>query len=422
MGKGEDTAKVSVVMPAYNHAKWVGQAIRSVLQQSFRDLELMVIDDASSDTTWEVVQKLFADTRDARLLPARHDQNQGAPATLNEGLQRARGEYLAILNSDDIWEPNRLARLVDYFERHPADFVGTDMVVLDANSIPKESSEPHWVTWFEELKRDYAGHGDIFATLLRGNFLISTSNFFFRRSVYQGVGGFSELRYVHDYDYALRVLASGFKLEFLPEKLLGYRLHGSNTIRDHPLAANDEDMRLLLAWLPKLHGMLDVRRQESLAAHLEDVYRYSREGWMTKIHEELQEKERVLFELIDDRDRWIAERDQWITDRDHVIQALQQKNADLESWVADRDRWIADREHWIAERDGVIEQQARMLAERDGWVADRDRWIGERDLWLQERDALIDQLRQQQQALLTSRSYRLGKALLSPAHWWRRYQ
>ena len=135
----------------------------------------------------------------------RHDPNQGAPATINEGLQLAQGDYLAILNSDDVWDAERLERLVTLAETDHVDFISTDVALLDADSHPKEAAEPHWVAWFEALKQDYTSRDDSWATLLRGNFLITTSNFFFHRRVYAQVGEFAELRYVHDYEYALRV-------------------------------------------------------------------------------------------------------------------------------------------------------------------------------------------------------------------------
>lgn len=400
--------KISVILPVYNHARWVEQAIISVLTQTLPPFELIIIDDASSDASWECIQAVCANIHDIQLTCLRHESNQGAPATLNQGLQLAQGDYLAILNSDDVWESTRLERLASLAVAQQAAFVCTDVRLLDAQGQPQAASEPHWLAWFNGLKHDLASHGDGWATLLRGNFLITTSNFFMQRQVYAQVGEFADLRYVHDYDYALRVMLAGFKLHFLADEyLLGYRLHDSNTIREKPLAAIAENMRLLLNWLPALADVLNERRLQGLQVQLQDLYRYTGEEWLTLVHQRLVAKEQELLPLITDRDRWIAE-------RDALISQQAQQILERDHWVADRDRWIAERDRWIAERDALITQQAACIAERDAWVADRDHWIAQRDAWIAERDTLIRQLYQQQQAIYNSRAFRLGETLLAP--------
>lgn len=400
--------KVSVIMPAFNHASWVREALVSVLNQSYRDFELIVIDDASTDTTWAEIQSVREQYPDKSFYTIRHPRNLGAPATLNEGLQQAQGEYIAIINSDDIWAHDRLQRLLTVAESTGTDFIGTDVALLDADSRAAEVAEPHWVAWFEGLKQDYAAHADLLATLLRGNCLITTSNFFFHRRVYERIGEFADLRYVHDYDYALRVPDAGFQMRFLSgEKLLGYRLHGSNTIREKPLAAIEENMRVLLGWLPCLYESLDEQRLQGLQIQLQDLYRYTREEWLTQVHRQVVAKEQELLPLIRDREQWIAERDSWIGERDEVITSLQQQ-------LAEHQRWVTERDAWVAERDQLISCLQADLAEHRQWIADREHWIAERDNWIAERDSLIRLLQQQQNELRNSRAFRLGEHLLSP--------
>lgn len=400
--------KISVILPVYNHARWVEQAITSVLAQTLPAFELIIIDDASSDASWERIQAVCAKVHNIKLTCLRHEVNQGAPATLNQGLQLAQGDYLAILNSDDVWDSARLERLASVAVAQQAAFLCTDVSLLDAEGQPQGASEPHWLAWFNGLKHDLASHGDFWATLLRGNFLITTSNFFMQRQVYAQVGEFAELRYVHDYDYALRVMLAGFKLHFLADEyLLAYRLHDSNTIREKPLAAIAENMRLLLNWLPALANVLNERRLQGLQTQLQDLYRYTGEEWLTVVHQRLVAKEHELLPLISDRDHWIAE-------RDAIISQQAQQIADRNRWISERDRWIADRDGWIAERDALITQQAADIAARDVWIAERDHWITQRDVWITERDTLIRQLQQQQQAVYNSRAFRLGEAVLAP--------
>ena len=97
---------ISVVIPAYNHERYIGAAIESVLEQSCPDLELIVVDDGSTDRTGEVIQG-YTDSR----LHYYHQENQDAYTTINRGISLARGRYIAILNSDDIYTPERLETL-----------------------------------------------------------------------------------------------------------------------------------------------------------------------------------------------------------------------------------------------------------------------------------------------------------------------
>ncbi|MGB0845699.1 MAG: glycosyltransferase family 2 protein [Thiolinea sp.] len=410
--------KVSIIIPAYNHAPWITQALESVANQTFQDWELIIIDDASTDQTWEVVQQyLNADggLASSRCTTLQHSQNQGAPATLNEGLSMAQGEYIAVLNSDDVWSENRLSILYNHTQQTGCDFVATAVRLWDKDSRLKNASEPHWLEWYSKLKRDWDKNSDFLHTLLLGNFLITTSNFFFRRTFYERLGGFAELRYVHDYEYALRLWQGGARMACLwDESLLNYRLHGDNTIREQPLAAIQENMTMLLNQLPALCRHFNASRLHALRWQLGEIFRYHGEEWQTEVHLSLVAKEKEFFGLIEDRDQWVAERDKVIAEQNQDIR--------------ERDQWVAERDDWIVERDGLIQhlqqdigQQQCWIQERESWLSDRDemiskrdQWVAERDGWIAERDELISQLQQDQDRLLNSRAFRLGELILNP--------
>lgn len=117
-----NTVKVTVLMTLYNKARYVGEAVESVLAQTFTDFELLVVDDASPDDGVEIVQR-FADPR-IRLL--RNPVNLGRAGAANRGYEGARGEYIAVLDADDIMLPERLARQVAFMDAHPeVDVSGT---------------------------------------------------------------------------------------------------------------------------------------------------------------------------------------------------------------------------------------------------------------------------------------------------------
>lgn len=378
---------VSVVMPAYNHRPFVGAAVQSVLAQTHTNLELIVVDDASTDGTGDVLQAID----DPRLRLFSHTANQGAHATLNEALGYARGDFIAIINSDDIFDPRRIEACLLRLREEGADLVGSDIALMDADG--SQIVQHWWLDAYDALKAAWRNTGDWVAALLEGNVFMTTSNFFFSRALNEELGGFRDYRYVHDYEWLLRALARGKKLAWVDAPLLRYRLHESNTIAERPLAANLECAAMIREMLPDLLGETDLSRQRlaRLASQWARLDRYVGEIHATIRHEALVAKEAELFKLIADRDRWIAERDGWIAERDR--------------WVADRDCRIAERDQWIAERD-------QWIAERDGWIAERDQRIGD---YQREVATCHEAYRRLQE----SASFRIGRAVTAPARWLR---
>ena len=116
--------KVSVILPSYNRASWLQIAIKSILDQTFTDLELIVIDDASTDNSAEVIRSF----NDPRINPVFKKQNEGYPTALQEAIQMATGEFIARMDSDDISRPERIAKQVKYLNEH------TDVVVVGAHA------------------------------------------------------------------------------------------------------------------------------------------------------------------------------------------------------------------------------------------------------------------------------------------------
>jgi glycosyltransferase involved in cell wall biosynthesis len=217
--------KISVIMPAYNHEKFVGEAVASVLGQSLADLELIVVDDGSQDDTGAVVAS-FDDPRLSYL----RQENAGAHAAINRGLSLARGSYLTIINSDDLYAAGRLETLFNHAHTTGLGFLFSEVEFIDAGSRRIESGDPRKAP-YERLMSAYEEKGDLLGTALLGNVAVTTSNFFFSRSVYEQLGSFVDYRYAHDYDYLLRALKScRGEVAMLPERLLHYRLHGKNTV------------------------------------------------------------------------------------------------------------------------------------------------------------------------------------------------
>ncbi len=111
------TPEISVLMPAYNAEKYLGVALQSILDQTFTAFELIVIDDGSSDRTWEIIQQYAG--RDERIVALKNEKNLKISATLNKGLALARGKYLARMDADDWSYSDRLKKQYDFMESHP---------------------------------------------------------------------------------------------------------------------------------------------------------------------------------------------------------------------------------------------------------------------------------------------------------------
>ncbi len=257
---------VSVVMPAYNHERFVGPAIESVLVQTAGDLELIAIDDGSRDRTWEVIQGY----QDPRLV-RRRQENQDAFNTLNRGLALARGRFVAILNSDDLFEPNRLERLLAEQRASGAACLFSDVQPIDAGGQPLTDPNHPWHRWHARNRTYYFQCGSLYQAFLKGNFMVTTSNLFLTAEAVRRVGEFAALRFLHDYDYIFRVLlAWPGNVRYLDgEKLLRYRLHGANTLGQGAILAREQDQQVirkyLLAALPAESQALAQAGLERLA-------------------------------------------------------------------------------------------------------------------------------------------------------------
>ncbi len=252
---------ISVIIPAYNHEQFVGAAIASVLNQTHDGLELIIVDDGSTDGTPDVIAG-FHDTR----IRAVRQSNQDAYNALNRGLAMARGEMTAILNSDDVFPAERLAVLSERRGRSGAACLFTNVRPVDARGQPLPADHP-WRAWHERNRRFYFECGDLYTAFLKGNLMVGTSNLFLNTELARAVGDFAPLHYLHDYDYIFRVMqAAPGRVRYLHDReLLDYRLHGANTISRGAVTAREQDqaliMRSMLAGLPA-----DVRPRAAAGA------------------------------------------------------------------------------------------------------------------------------------------------------------
>lgn len=241
--------KVSVIMPSYNHAAFISAAVNSVIAQSISNWELIIVDDGSTDESLSILSK-FADPR-IKLIT---QPNQGAHAAFNRGLAQASGQYLALLNSDDCYHPQRLEKLIQVLEADP----GIGLAASYIEVIDEEGKTLGIKHGYHDLEpwllakpeKSFRAGEDLHAALLTENYLATTSNYVFARRWYEQIGGFRNLRYVHDWDFALR-MAQFARLELITEPLLQYRVHHRNTIRENRAAMIFEICWILAIHLPQ---------------------------------------------------------------------------------------------------------------------------------------------------------------------------
>ena len=238
--------KVSVIIPAYNHERFIGAAIESVLRQSHDNLELIIIDDGSTDNTAAVI-KAVDDPR----LTYLYQENQDAYNTINRGLSLAGGEYVAILNSDDVYTTDRLEKLLAAREKTGAHCLITDVIPIDDDGQVFTDPDFGWNIWHHKNRGFYFSCGDLYTAFLKGNFMVTTSNFFLTREAVARVGSFSSLRYLHDYDYIFRVmLAFPKQVAYLhDQRLLYYRIHSGNTLSEAAVIGREQDKEVIRKYM-----------------------------------------------------------------------------------------------------------------------------------------------------------------------------
>lgn len=202
---------VSVIIPSFNSGEYVIEAIEGVLGQTYGNIEIIIIDDGSTDDTKKKLRK-YIDNQSIRYL---YQDNKGVSVARNTGISNSKGTIIALCDADDIWLPQKLSLQVSLFNTPDVGLVYGDIKCFgDITDINMEHSD--------ELQR-----GDIFNELMMGNFICASSTLI-RKDVLNEIGGFDvDLEYVEDLDLWLRI-TSKYKVDFTTKCVVKYRLHGNN--------------------------------------------------------------------------------------------------------------------------------------------------------------------------------------------------
>lgn len=211
---------VSVIIPVYNREDVIRESMRSVLEQTFADLELIVVDDGSSDDSVEKAREI----KDERVRVIACEKNRGACAARNRGIEEAEGELIAFQDSDDIWRRDKLKRSIDAMEETQADLVFCARELRDlTGGIEKTEKIPYY---------NLNEYPDKLERVLVSN-CASTQTMLARREVFQKIRFDEDLPRFQDWDLMLQILKAGYKVHYLDEVLVDCSVLG-NSITGNP--------------------------------------------------------------------------------------------------------------------------------------------------------------------------------------------
>src|SRR5690606_19485343 len=197
---------VSVIIPSYNRIKYIEDAIASIEKQSYRDYEIIVVDDGSTDGSFELLEE-FSKAGKISLYSHANHENRGQSASINLGIMHASGSFVAILDSDDYFAPDKLAQQVSFLEKNPI----FGMVYGQGHAVDADGR-----FLFKVPDDNHAETSDP-NILLLDCYMALPGGSLIRRSVFEKVGMFEEsFRAGQDHDMALRIMEE-FKVAFLPE-------------------------------------------------------------------------------------------------------------------------------------------------------------------------------------------------------------
>ncbi|QNL47741.1 glycosyltransferase [Olivibacter sp. SDN3] len=243
---------VSVIIPCYNHEKYIAQCIQSVVSQTYTNMEIFVLDDGSKDSSFTIINALA----DKYGFFAESHENIGLSATLNKGIrQYAKGKYVCIVASDDYWEETKVEKQVAFYEQYP-DFgfiFSRAHLVDDAGIVTGEL------------------HGELIQTcdfehLIKGN-LVPALTVMVKKEVFDHVGYFDEKCYIEDWDMWLRI-ADQYPFAYINERLAFYRMHGSNATHNRSKMLDAE--RYILAKWEELYPPAKPMREQHLLLEIAD--------------------------------------------------------------------------------------------------------------------------------------------------------
>ena len=215
---------VSVAMATFNGERFLASQLNSILQQDYQNLEIIIVDDASSDKTCQIIENFF--DQDSRIRFLKNINNSGHIFTFEKAIQNTTGQFIALSDQDDFWEPDKISRQVEFLQSQPEIFLGYhDAVTIDANSVVHSKSL--WTDYQIKLFRgNLLNEKSLYQTLavrpkLHGCMMM------FRSELKKNALPFAGKLFAHDWWLAFIASLWG-KIDYLPGKFVRYRIHENN--------------------------------------------------------------------------------------------------------------------------------------------------------------------------------------------------
>lgn len=264
--------RVSVIIPTFNCAPFLNRALQSVVEQTYRDYEIIVIDDGSTDETPELIERWQGD------IVYLSQVNAGPSAARNLGVSRSGGEFIAYLDADDMWYPGKLQQQVAFMDQHPeCGLVHSDLHIIDEQD---RIIEPQW-----HLSRNNAAvNGRCLSALVNGC-SIQVPTVLERRSCHDRAGGFDiRFRQSEDYLHWIRAVLGGYEIGYINQPLAMYRWRSGSLSKNH--VEMTECMIRMFEMLADDHALFRGNGQEArlLRARVDQLrrslpYHYRQQGF-----------------------------------------------------------------------------------------------------------------------------------------------
>lgn len=216
---------ISIVLPVYNGEKYLALALDGVINQTYKNFELIIVNDCSKDSTLQIAQSYAI--RDPRIKIISNEKNKKLPGSLNIGFRHAQGEFHTWTSDDNIHHPNCLERLLYHLINTQSDLVYSDYNIIDNNGE------------FAATNKMGPTEGLIYVNTVGASFL-------YKKEIFEKLKGYSEnLFLIEDYDFWARAVINGFKLKHIDEILYNYRVHPDS------LSSTTRSMPVLIPYLKK---------------------------------------------------------------------------------------------------------------------------------------------------------------------------
>ncbi len=285
----EQRPTVSVIIPAHNSSRFIKKTIESVINQTYEDWELVVVDDGSQDNTEEIVRSLCVTNKRIKYFS---QDNFGAPSRpTNRGIREGRGDYIAILQHDDEWLPEKLEKqiiLMNTATGKDADFIGCDAFIVNDT----KKSEARSILCVPERREDF-----LYA-LLSSNILPYPSAMLIRKRVFENFGYFDEeFNMADDWEMWIRLAAQGVSFASIHEPLFKYHIHGTNITKTIATGKMIKDLEYLAIKHESLYSRYP-RARSRMMAYLGKLY--ADDGELTRAQSILKQA------IVLDRANWKA--------------------------------------------------------------------------------------------------------------------